>query len=125
MTPCKIGLLCRAGAEDWEGSAQKKLDRYSLLGFFNLRVLNCCVHFGTEEDLKVVLLEILRAVSTKSVQLCVSYIGMSTVTVGCLERGTQQGIQTHPLLPRASWAIPTTCSHPPGAALIYLNERHL
>lgn len=124
VTPCKIELPCRAGAENWEGSVQKQLDRYSLQGFFNLCVPNCWIHFGTEEDLKVVLLENLRAVSTKSVQLCVSYTGMSRVTVECLPL---EGGARHPGLPlllRRSWAIPTTCSHPPEVALIYLNERH-
>lgn len=87
VTPCEIGLPCRAGAENWEGSVQKKIDRYSLLGFFSLCVLNCWIHFGTEEDLKAVLPEILWAVSTKSVQLHVSYTGLSTLTVGCLPFG--------------------------------------
>lgn len=59
VAPCEIGLPCRAGAENWEGSVQKKMDRYSLLGSFSLCVLNCWIHFGTEEDLKVVLPEIL------------------------------------------------------------------
>lgn len=59
VAPCEIGLPCRAGAENWEGSVQKKMDRYSLLGFFSLCVLNCWIHFGTEEDLKAVLPEIL------------------------------------------------------------------